>query len=598
MKDILERIEKELDNQPRPLYKGEVGKLSPILKRPLGAMTILVSALGLIFFLLFFIWNRETYNVLQYKPLVEGLTLVKPVDPTDVDESYIGQPIYFTGQLRSEGIVKDELFNYQTQGLGLRRVVQMYQKNQVGDIEDKDEEYEYQWLETIVDPGKFSEPWAEKPKVVNDFFQDVKSQTFWSEIKIGQFSVTGDQIKEVVEFKDADLDMNHFAKLPQQIIRDVKLWQDKFYLSGDPKKPKLGDVRFFFQVAEPVDVTVMATMTETNSLGSLNLAFSKISTIQTNDFFSQGFVPQPEQELSGELENDNIPFDPLFDISSDSLALRRIVEVYDVSPAGPANAPDQPLGVWRKVQEGKKLGELTSVNPQLLNNGQISEMTSETFWARYRLGDYVPTTEDVMDKLRFTQTELDLRHAQNMEKDLFQTFALSGDSYYTGDPDKPELGDVRVRYEVAKRQTVTIKGKYPLVEKEGKTASFLNIKETFRKGTHSYSDSVNRILNLDEWRMWIERALGIVFLMTLGFIFTSMCRMVGDWDMRFRILHAALRRGKGMILAMTMGAVVMGSAWAKLPPALVVAAVSLVALGLLWFWIMTVREGRPITEAD
>ena len=592
MTDILKKISAHLKKPPFQLYRKEGQPLTPMGRKPFGTILTLVVTLGLFFSLLFLLWGREHYNVSKTAPLINGLANITAVSGHDVDPEQVGRPIYFSGKLGTETIVEDPHFKLKTKGIAIRRIVEMYQRNQAGAISDRNEHYRNEWSSVLIDPSKFSEPWFTGTGVTNSFFESLKSQTFMGKLKIGQFYVTPEQVKHLMTFKNADLDMEHFANLPADLIDEVKLYKDQFYLSESPESPKLGDVRFYFQVAEPIDITVMATMSGQDTLSPLSQSIVETESSAESQFFDFGFVPRPSEDLSGDLFNTSHPFDPVFALSTDSLSLKRIVDIYTEDPNLPANTDGGVPGKWVTLKDMKTLGQIGSVSKTLRESPGFFALTSETFFGHMRMGDYIPQPQDVIGKIRYKPSPVTLRTRVKMPDFMAEKLKLSQDAYYTSDAENPKEGDVRIRFEVAEPQIVTLRGPLPSVTGNAETKTLLNVQETFRAGIYTFEESINRLVSLDTTRIWVERALSFVLLLLFSFFFTFLCRILGSWDIRFQILYYALYRGKGAVLSVILGVTAITSAWAGIPPVFSMGLISFLALGLLWFWILTVREGQ------
>ena len=240
LKTVIDILKKH-ERQPFPIYRRERKKLKPIQKRPIFTMLVLVSTLGFFFSFLFLLWYKEHHRIINIEPLQVALSKVIPVTDAYITDRHIGSPVHFTGKLVAENDPQDTRFKFRTQGLALHRIVEMYQF--VASDQSTDMLQKYQWIE-----GKVIHKNVIQAQTVhsvgNDFFTQVKSETFFGKLRIGQFNVHYNQVKHLINFQPVDIDPIHLKELPPRLSKEAKVYKDKFYFSKDPVHPQPGEVLY------------------------------------------------------------------------------------------------------------------------------------------------------------------------------------------------------------------------------------------------------------------------------------------------------------------------------------------------------------------
>lgn len=196
------------------------------------------------------------------------------IAPSPMNAATNGKLVYVTGTPNSQDFT-DPLFNVSTKGLGLERVVEMYQWAKEG------EQYSQKWSEDLIvmsdeDKAKGYENPPELP------FRSEK----WNvdKIALGSFALSVDFAKQVNVAAPLPLTKDDFAKLNDEGQQAFKLAKDSYFFGLDPEKPNTGDLRISFKASAAGPVTIIGKQAG----DSLDTFIGKNGPI---GFVRQGVVP-------------------------------------------------------------------------------------------------------------------------------------------------------------------------------------------------------------------------------------------------------------------------------------------------------------------
>ncbi len=228
----------------------------------LGAVLVLAS-----FWLL---WWNEGRAVERADSIAAGASAVALVSAASVDADNEGKLVHFTGELAASGPANDDTFGVSTDGVRLRREVEVYQwkehvetktKKNLGGSETKTKTYTYteEWTDRYIDSGRF-----EHPKGHHNPAPDFETKTFDApDIKVGAFSMPRELVVQYDEFSntlpasEAQAPASHRATVDENIL----------YLGEDPSRPVVGDMRVTFTYAKATTVSVLGQQ-QGDSLGT------------------------------------------------------------------------------------------------------------------------------------------------------------------------------------------------------------------------------------------------------------------------------------------------------------------------------------------
>jgi len=208
--------------------------------------------IGLLFLIgsIILIWWNEGHSVDQANALKEMQGKITTLPSAAYHAALDGKAVLVQGTVKPRDVVMDTQFEVSTDGLVLRRKVEMYQWKESTHSESKDKlgggtetvttyEYHKTWSQTPIDSTFFKhQSGHENPPM------HYKSATFTTNAQIGDFHLD----KEVVGHISATAPYDGLAKLPEK-IGSVKNYKSFLYVGEDPASPKIGDVKIIYTYA-------------------------------------------------------------------------------------------------------------------------------------------------------------------------------------------------------------------------------------------------------------------------------------------------------------------------------------------------------------
>lgn len=206
-------------------------------------------------------WN-EHRTLKTRKGLDEGKEVAVSTAASPVDASKEGLLVHVTGRTATAEGVSDPEFGLESEGLAIRREVQMYQwkenkkerkEKNVGGSETTITEYSYEkvWSDERIDSSDFHEPEGHR----NPGGFPVESQRFDApDASLGDYRLTPTQIGSIGGWRKVD---------PQGL--ESGEWRRgngaELYRGNNPGSPQIGDVRVRFEELPPSDISVVARQT-------------------------------------------------------------------------------------------------------------------------------------------------------------------------------------------------------------------------------------------------------------------------------------------------------------------------------------------------
>jgi len=163
-----------------------------------------------------------------------------------------GKLVHVTGKLSSKAL-EDPMFLIEYEGVGLKRIVEMYQWVELGG------EYAKEWKSEIV---ALSEDAGDR---VNPPEMSFLSESWKVEkVDLGTFGLSESIIEKVVNYTPLELNQENFSKLNKHGQAAFKLHEGMYFWGHDQNNPLIGDIRVRFEVAEAATYSVLAKQTGGN----------------------------------------------------------------------------------------------------------------------------------------------------------------------------------------------------------------------------------------------------------------------------------------------------------------------------------------------
>ena len=202
-------------------------------------------------------WN-EGRSLHRYQTLAEGRdVVVENVSTDNVATDNDAQLIHMIGFADAHEELTDPKFQVSVNDmLKLQRTVEMYQWNETDSgNEDHAASYSRTWSSSRIDSDRFDDSSKRNPSMP---FQSATQ--YANRIQMGAFQLTRSLAKSINNWERIDVS-RFFAELPTEFRDKTKIHDRGFYQGADPNKPRIGDVRIYFAVAPPTDVSVIAEQT-------------------------------------------------------------------------------------------------------------------------------------------------------------------------------------------------------------------------------------------------------------------------------------------------------------------------------------------------
>lgn len=240
--------------------QGWFSRIGDSIKNVFGGFIMILLAFPCIF------WN-ECRSVDRALLLEQGQGAVVKGDANDPGKTKDGQLVHISGKVAVGDAPSDPAFALTVPGaMKITRKVEVYQwvekatkktdKKAGGKKVTKTTySYEQKWSSKIEDSSKFK---IKKGHVNVRAKMVAENKTFTaSKISIGKFSLTPEQASGLGSSKKYELKQSDLDKMPANVKGVAKLSDGMIYMGADPSKPRNGDSRITFEVAQPGDATVV-----------------------------------------------------------------------------------------------------------------------------------------------------------------------------------------------------------------------------------------------------------------------------------------------------------------------------------------------------
>ncbi|MGL4490337.1 MAG: TMEM43 family protein [Rhizobiaceae bacterium] len=265
---------------------------------------ILASFVGVLIGLILFVasfplifWN-ESRSVDRIKTLGEGRGIVVEIAPDNIDGARENALVHISGLAKTKDMLADPQFGIRENALKLNRTVEMYQwaeesesrKTQnFGGSETTETVYTYEktWSEDRIDSSQFKKREGHENPSMPAYGS---MQLTASDVKIGPFRLGDEFTKQISDFDDYQLSQKNFEAMNSSFKESFAL-TTKHFVSGNPSSPQVGAIRVSYQIARPMDLSVVGRQQRdtlqpyTAKHGTISLLESGL--VSANDMFAQ-----------------------------------------------------------------------------------------------------------------------------------------------------------------------------------------------------------------------------------------------------------------------------------------------------------------------
>lgn len=264
----------------------------------IGPLVVLI-AIGLLF------WN-EGRAVGTARSLSEGAGRVVSIAASPVDAANDGKLVHVAGPIAVPGRLRDAAFGIEAEGLRLVRKVEVFQwketshsetRKKLGGGEETVTTYHYalDWTDHPVDGSSFKQPDGHRNPPVN-----VRGESFAQpRATLGAFALTPSQIGGLGETRTRPVTGSDEGAVRRAAggATALSVLDGRIHLGFDPMRPRLGDVRISYEVAQTPEATIVARQ------AGNGLAAFTTSNGRTIEILRNGRVPAEQVFADAQTEN-------------------------------------------------------------------------------------------------------------------------------------------------------------------------------------------------------------------------------------------------------------------------------------------------------
>jgi hypothetical protein len=270
------------------------GRIGDAIKGILVGLVLFILAFPLLF------WN-EGRAVKEYKTLKEGGKAVVSVASDRVDNANDGKLVHLTGKADTDVELSDPDFGVSANALKLKRTVEMYQwkestqsrsEKKIGGGEKTVKTYTYSkdWSSAAINSESFKNPDGhENPET----FPYESAEQAAPIVTLGAFTLSQSLVEKIDNFEK--LPVADDAPMPNDFKDNAVIREGGFYVGADPATPKVGDVRIFFSVVKPGDVSVITKQTGNTFEPYQTQAGGTIELLQTGILSADAMIHQAQE---------------------------------------------------------------------------------------------------------------------------------------------------------------------------------------------------------------------------------------------------------------------------------------------------------------
>lgn len=270
------------------------GRIGGAIKGILVGVVLFAVAFPLLF------WN-EGRSVSRYKTLKEGAGAVVSVSADSVNSANAGKLVHVIGKADTGETLVDSTLGVSEKALKLKRIVEMYQwketsqsetKKNVGGSTTTKKTYSYDktWSSRPINSANFKKP---------DEHRNPSSMPYSStemvakNVTLDAFSLSPSLVNKINNYES--LPLGDAYQIPDSLQGKAILLDSVIYVGADPASPDIGDLRIRFEVAKPIEASVIAKQVDNTFEPYSTKAGGKIELLQTGTHSADAMI-QKEQD--------------------------------------------------------------------------------------------------------------------------------------------------------------------------------------------------------------------------------------------------------------------------------------------------------------
>ena len=238
---------------------------------------------------------NEIQSINQIIALEEMQSKIVTLPNSNYDAKYEKNPVLVYGEVKPTKPLEDTLFGVKSNGLVLKRNVQMYQwrekrstttEEKLGGSTETTTTYDYvkEWSSTPIDSSSFKYPQGhQNPPMI------YSEATYITDANIGEFYLS----KTVINHFDATNSFNGLSNMPEK-VGELTNYKSFLYKGIDPNNPKIGDIKITYSEA-PRGVYTIAGMEQGRALvpykteNDKSLLFVRSGQVSADQIFQEEF---------------------------------------------------------------------------------------------------------------------------------------------------------------------------------------------------------------------------------------------------------------------------------------------------------------------
>ena len=233
--------------------------------------------LGLILFIVSFplLWWNEGRAVQVANGLKELGQVVQSPPIDRVDPKFDKKPVHLSGKATTADKLTDGQFSLSVPAIKLARRVEMYQwqevkesttRKKLGGGSETTTTYNYrkEWSKKPIDSNGFHSDAAKSHRNPEHMRLEGMEKTA-DTVRLGDFRLSPGLVQQMNDFQRLPFSPEQVKRLPPPLSDQVKLSDDVLYLAADadkkavdPAAPEIGDLKIYFEVVKPAEVSVIA----------------------------------------------------------------------------------------------------------------------------------------------------------------------------------------------------------------------------------------------------------------------------------------------------------------------------------------------------
>jgi len=240
-----------MDRYTQTEYTGYAENIGNSLKGILFGLLLLIASIVLL-------WWNEGRSVAQADALEEMQEKIMPLPSAAYDAASDGKAVLVQGKIEPISVVTDAQYGVSTDGLVLRRKVQMYQWRETSRSQSQDKlgggtetvttyEYSRVWSSVPIDSSRFKKPEGHENPQMNE-----QGAFFASDAQMGDFHLDRTMVERIGANRPLDLS----TVTPR--TEAFKSYGGFLYGGKDPAMPQVGDLKISYTYAPAGLYTVAA----------------------------------------------------------------------------------------------------------------------------------------------------------------------------------------------------------------------------------------------------------------------------------------------------------------------------------------------------